>query len=42
MALGLAMDGLIEALEPIEVRLKGGSIDRKLDMLTRLYGNLDM
>ena len=42
VALYLALVGLVNELKFIEVLLRGGCVDRKLDMLTGLNGNLDL
>ena len=42
VALDLALAGLVNELKFIEVLLWSGCVDRKLDMLTGLNGNLDL
>ena len=42
VVLHLALAGLVNELKFIEVLLRGGCVDRKLDMLTGLNGNLDL
>lgn len=42
VALDLALAGLVNELKFIEVLPRGGCVDRKLDMLTELNGNLDL